>query len=140
MRERFEAAYRATRYCCVVDGVALEIRIDRCHPPLDHWLTACGARCWAWLGAVNPGSEDLGAETNARRHAALVAQVAESGWVALAGEGVADAGDWPPEPALLIAGIAAESAVDIARQWGQNALLLGEAGGEARLVWVQPAA
>ena len=135
-RAELDAAYRATCYRMRLDDAIVELRVDRHHPELDDWLVAQGVSRWAWLSAANPGSRQQGDADNARRHAALVERLAGQGWRWTFGESVADAGDWPVENGVLVPGIAAASACALARDYGQNALLIGNCGGPARLVWV----
>ncbi|MCB0640039.1 MAG: DUF3293 domain-containing protein, partial [Phaeodactylibacter sp.] len=46
----------------------------------------------------------------------------------------ADAGDWPPEPSLLIPDLPLETAQLLARQFGQLAFLYGELDSLSRLL------
>jgi hypothetical protein len=42
--------------------------------------------------------------------------------------------EWPPEQSLLVVGLSAYDAREIGRRHGQIAIVVGEAGGEARLL------
>lgn len=127
------AAYRATTYRVEAPGGRVDVRIGEAAPALD----PCGP-CWAIVTACNPGSVRLAAADNARRQALLAARVAASGWRFLPACNLADDGDWPSEPSLLILGIGAPAATALAAEFGQNALVAGDAGERARLVWVSP--
>lgn len=132
-RARLERAYRATTYR--VGSLAL--RVDTPTPPaLDALLEGRGLDEYAYLTAVNPRSRPLPDAENRRRMAALRAALDEDGWVYLLGEAVADAALWPPEPSLLVLGLPAARAVELARAFEQNALVVGRRGGAARLVFV----
>ncbi|MBO0699096.1 MAG: DUF3293 domain-containing protein [Zavarzinella sp.] len=129
-RDELEAAYWATDYR--VDdapGGPFVIRIGECCDRL------AGAE-WAFVTACNPRSVCLSDEENARRTAELDAAVGERGWTVYRGHGVGRDGTWPPEPSLLIVGIAEADALGLAKRFGQNAIVAGRAGGPARLVWV----
>ena len=135
MNERLDAAYRATSY--VVDGPdgAFALRVGETSLQLDELLTRYGKRHWAFVTACNPGSVPLSADENRGRAEELTRVVSEAGYPFRTGRGVGD-GDWLPEESLLVLGIAAEDAAALGRRFGQNAILLGEAGGPARLVWL----
>ncbi|HJZ58178.1 MAG TPA: DUF3293 domain-containing protein [Gemmataceae bacterium] len=91
---------------------------------------------WAFVTACNPGSGRLPDAENAHRMAQLEAAMREGGWRYYHGAGVGRGGQWPPEPSLLIIGIREPEAIELARQFGQNAIVAGRAVGAARLVWV----
>ena len=130
-RTDLAAAYRATTYRVEVPGGAIDVRIGEPAPALDPY-----GRCWGIVTACNPGSVRQAEVESARRQAALEARVTASGWRFLRGCNVADAGDWPPEPTLLIPDIDAPAAMALAADFGQSAVVVGEAGGLARLVWI----
>jgi Protein of unknown function (DUF3293) len=128
--EQLEAAYRATDYRVEdIPGGPLVIRIDE---PCDQLPAAE----WAFVTACNPRSVCLSDEENAHRTAELEAAVRERGWIHYRGHGVGRDGRWAPEPSLLIVGIAEADAGELARRFGQNAIVAGRAGEAARLVWV----
>ncbi|HKB04492.1 MAG TPA: DUF3293 domain-containing protein [Gemmataceae bacterium] len=125
-----EAAYRATDY-----------RVD--DAPSGPFVIRIGEECpelagleWAFVTACNPGSVRLPEEENTRRMGELEAAVRKGGGRYHRGHGVGRDGQWSPEPSLLIVGIREADAVELARRFGQNAIIVGRAGGEARLVWV----
>ena len=130
-----ERAYRATIYRVFLPAGAVDLRVDAPSPALDAWLREEGVEEWAILTAANPGSEPLPARENAERQAKLECALLEEGFEPYAGENVADAGDWPPEESCFVPGMAVAEAVALAEQFGQNAVLCGEAGGVPRLVW-----
>jgi hypothetical protein len=135
MNERLDAAYRATSY--VVDGPdgAFALRVGETSPPLDDLLRRHGARSWAFVTACNPGSIPLSADENRGRAEELTRVVSEGGYPFRTGRGIGE-GDWLPEESLLVLEIALEDAAALGRRFGQNAILVGEAGAPARLVWL----
>ena len=143
-RRGLDAAYRATRYVAgwaAGDGVPREIclRIGAPCPLLDAWLDTVGARCWSYLTAVNPASQPLPARDNAARLASLEERLTAGGHAFLRGAAIADAGDWPDEPSLLVAGLDRQAAEQLAATYGQWAFLWGERGGLAELCWTPDA-
>ncbi len=132
---QLELAYRATHYLVEAPVGRLTIRIDQPHPELDSWLTDLGCHCWAYLTAHNPGSVLLSAAENRQRQAALEEEVKEAGWRFCTGEGIGIGGDWPAETSLLILDVKREQAIALAQRFGQAALLFGEVGQPAQLIW-----
>ena len=55
--------------------------------------------------------------------AAVASDLASAGWRTLAGEGRADAGDWPPEASTLVFGMLRPGAAALGRRWRQNAVV-----------------
>lgn len=133
---RLAAAYRAARYRVDAPGRELVLRVGRRSRRLDALLAARGAERFAWLTAVNPGSRRLGERENARRLARLDAEIARRGWRALPGTSLDPRGLWPDEPSRLVLDVDAETARELARQFGQNALLVGSCGEPVRLLRV----
>jgi hypothetical protein len=132
-----EAAYRSTSYSVIVPGrEPISIRCGARCLPLDLLLAESRAREWAFITACNPRSAPLDDEANAERMMRLEMLVRGRGLACFQGEGQADDGDWPPEPSLLVLGIAEAEALALAREFEQHAIVAGERGGEARLVWV----
>ena len=83
---------------------------------------------------INPGSVTLTAQENAARQRQLENSVPDLGFVSYPGEGIADDGRWPPEPSLLILGIGRDGAKRLGREFGQLAIVYGEARREAELL------
>ncbi len=133
---QLDAAYRATAY--QVDGPAgrFTLRIGRVSAEADTLLTQHGVSCWAFVTACNPGSVLLPPETNAMRHAHLVAEVAQRGWPSYPGLGVGDDASWHPEVSLFILGVSEADARALGRSFGQNAVVCGDHGDLARLCWI----
>lgn len=132
-----EAAYRSTTYAVIVPGCEpITIRCGARCLALDLLLAESRAVDWAFITACNPRSTPLDDDANAERMLRLETLVRGRGLACVQGEGRADDGDWPPEPSLLVIGIAEADAVCLAREFEQHAIVSGRRGGEARLVWV----
>jgi hypothetical protein len=56
-----------------------------------------------------------------------------SRWLHALAEG--DTQDWPAEPGVLVLGMSAAHARRLGRRFRQNAVVIGERGKDARLVW-----
>ena len=137
MDPTLEAAYRATDYR--VDDPAIGpfvLRVGEPSPDADRVLARYRRSDWAFVTACNPGSERLSVAENTERMAQLQAVCVYRGWTHFVGAGVGRDGTWPPEPSFLIVGVPEEEAVEVARHFGQNAIVAGRRGEPARLVWV----
>lgn len=109
-------------------GGPIFLRVGAASAALDRWLEAQGASRCAFLSAANPGSVALDEAQNRRRHQLLIERLGATGFATAAGESFeAESGGWR-EASLLVAGIGREEAIDLAREWGQLALLWGELG------------
>lgn len=128
-RPEIEAAYRATSYRV---GSDLVLRVGETSPALDELLARRDLGEWAYLTAHNPGSVALSDEENRARQSELLRRVA--GYPVLLGEAVGDDGTWR-EASVLVLGIRPENALELAREFGQNAIICGTRGGVAELVW-----
>ena len=133
-RTELEAAYARAVYRVDVPSKPIFLRVGEASPELDLWLAARGAHRFAFLSAANPGSGPLPDAENARRHLQLVERARGIGLPAIGGESFeAATGGWR-EASLLVAGLDRETAIAIAREFGQVALLFGEVGGPVELL------
>ncbi len=136
MREHpLKNAYEATDYRV---GDRFTIRCGERSPPLEALLAESGHDTWAYITAWNPGSMALDTAENRRRMSDLSDRIALLGFPMLEGEGVGTGGDWPPEPSLLVLGIAASEALALGREFGQVAIVVGRLGAPARLCFCSP--
>jgi hypothetical protein len=135
-RTRLEAAYRDTDYR--VDEAPngpFVIRVGECCADLEELLLEEVALDWAYLTACNPGSIELPADENVRRTVELREALVGAGWKAYGGVSAGRDGIWE-EPSFLALDIPESAAVDLARRFGQNAIVAGRIAEPARLVWV----
>lgn len=130
------ATYSQAVYRVDAQPASFFLRVGEHSPDLERWLAKQGARSFAFISAANPGSQPLPEAENEDRHRRLVEQVSAAGLPALDGESYAAVGGEWREQSLLIAGLAHEAAIALAREFGQVALLWGEAGGPVELQFV----
>lgn len=135
-REGLERAYRATIYRLFLPGSLCELKLDQRCEPLCCWLETAGADSFAILTAFNPGSAVVEPEVNADAQSRLECDLLEAGFEPYAGENEAAEGDWMPEETCFVPGISEAEAVDLAKKYGQNAIVFGASDGIPRLVWV----
>ncbi len=129
--KQLEDAYRRAEFITEVQT----LRIGAPHSVLDTWLREEGYACFAVITACNPRSIRLPTAINAARQAELVRLLTEAGAVFLPATGRDPSGAWPDEPGILLLD-APELGRELGRRYGQNAIVEGERGGEARLVWL----
>lgn len=131
-----EAAYRATDYRVDNSPVGpFVIQVGQPSAEVDRLLARHQQTEWAFISACNPRSEQQSDEENDRQMADLAAKLREGGWPHYAGAGVGWDGTWPPESSFLVIGISEAEALDLARQFQQDAIVVGRIGEPARLVW-----
>ncbi len=135
-----EQAYRNTRYRVDHPDGGFCIRVGEPSSRLDALLATHGVRCWAYVTASNPRSEKLDNENNRLRNAALTEQLVRQGFVIYPGRGEPDQDDWVAEESVLILGMDASAALQLGAQFGQHAVLVGQAGGRAELQWCRGSA
>jgi hypothetical protein len=129
------SAYVATAYEVHLPAGRVVIRVGQVCAELDSLLGSLGERHWAFVSAFNPRSRVLCEQENLARHENLARTVATSGLAAFEGEGRGDNRDWPAERSLLILGMPPDAALRLAVQFDQHAVVVGERGGAARLLW-----
>jgi hypothetical protein len=132
LRAKLEPAYRATTYAA---GLSIRLRVGQPHPFLDDMMAFRGIEEYAYLTAWNPGSKELPDEENRVRQDALRARLRGKHPV-IEGVATADDGSWTEE-SLLVLGISRADALDLARSFGQVAILAGRRGGAPELAWME---
>ncbi len=117
-------AYRRTHYHVADQRQSFTMMIDQPCGALQECLRRFQVAEAAYVSAWNPRSEPTDTATNDRAQRALLAEIAMHGWVALQGEGIDPAGQWPPEPSVLVLGIPRARACELGRSYGQNAIVI----------------
>jgi hypothetical protein len=92
----------------------------------------------AYVTSFNTGSIRLPPEENEQRYQLLARELERRGYTTFPGEGIGDDDQWPPERSLLILGIRRDDARRLGRDFGQRAIVYGEAGGPAVLLPCEP--
>jgi hypothetical protein len=137
MTHPFDEPYRATTYRVFVPGAEpIDLRIDEPSAALDALLAAENVTTWTFVTASNPASRQLPREENDKRQAALASAIEAQGWRYFNGVGIPARQDWQPEESFLVLGISKEAALALAKRFGQNAIVAGERGGAALLLYV----
>ena len=127
-------AYEQTKFHVHGCKPQLCIRIGSHHEQLDEMLHDHRCDTWSYITASNPASELLSDVQNAGRNRDLEALLKSQNLVFCRGEGIGSDPTWPAETSFLILGISREAAMQLGRQFGQNAIVCGSLGHPAELV------
>jgi hypothetical protein len=103
---------------------------------MDQQLDEQQIGTFAFLSAWNPGSQPLDDWHNRWRNLNMELELHPHCRLLRRGLGIGETGDWPPEESFWALGIAPDKAVEIARQFGQNALVFWKKGSLPALWWV----
>jgi len=113
-------AYRSARYR--IDG-RFDLIVDRSSTELGAWHAAHGRSCSALITAYNPGGCICSNLDNQVANRRLADIIGKTGLPFLFTVGLDPEGQWPPEPGFLIAGLERDSAEELGRRFGQNAIV-----------------
>lgn len=139
MAQRLEAAYRATGYIVEAPEGAFTLHVDAPSARLAALHAHRGVGCSAFISAANPGSVLRAPAENAAAHERLLATLQAHGCAWIRGWGRDPAGIWLPECSVLVLALPLAAALDVARDFGQNAILHAVVDAVPRLLWVSAA-
>lgn len=129
-------AYRATEYVLFVgDGEEITLRIGEPNSAFDRALGQHETATAVVVTAYNPRSVVLPEAENRVRHARLTALLEDRGFDYALGEGRDPTGHWKAELECVVFGISAETGLEIARAFGQNAIVFVTRGGAPELLY-----
>jgi hypothetical protein len=129
-----EAAYRQCRYIVEAPRGNVLLEVGQASPELDLLLESFEATVAAVITAANPGSRRLPAAENASRHEQLLARL-PAGRRVVPTVAQDPRGQWPDEHGILVFGLALGEAINLARAFGQYAILWCRAGEPVQLLW-----
>ena len=129
------AAYQRTEYCVDDQRHAFVLRIDEPSRELRACHDAFGVTCSTFITAWNPRSTPAPRHKNDAAMAQLERELSAMGLRWLRGKGVDPSGDWPGEPSLLVLGLDASGARELARRFDQNAVVYAAADAVPRLLF-----
>lgn len=139
-RDQLTQAYRRAWYR-VDDGAgSFELRVDETSRALADLLQRRGCVSAAFITAYNPASRKLSDATNRERAEALVGELERRQLPWLPASAGADDGGWPEEAGVLVPGIARNSAMALAHDFEQHAILWCGSDAVPELVWTGGAA
>jgi len=123
---RLIEAYQNTEFVVEAADEQIVLRVGEPNHRIDSLLRACGETNGAYITACNPQSVRLGSPENARRHEMLQDRVRKLGHQFFSGRGIGRDGDWPAEESLFIVGVGRRRALELGRDFGQNAIVFKE--------------
>lgn len=133
MTPQLRDLFRRARYDLHLPTGIVHLAVDQPCAALGDWLRGHGHACAAWLTACNPGGLLRADRLNEAAQQQLESRLAGR-YLLLRGAGIDPSGHWPPEPAVLAAGMLSADALAIARDFGQLAFLWCETDAVPRLV------
>lgn len=128
--------YERTRYVVLDDAGTgrAAVGIGETSGEIDAVLADYGAANGVFITAWNPRSVPLDQDSNDDANDRLEADLADIGSVILPHIGVGYDPEWEPEHGFFALDLAEERAVELATAYGQNAIVVIDRGGPARLV------
>lgn len=134
-KSHFETHYLETDYYTEGDH-SFKISIGKKTDELDAYLKHKGYDSWAFISAENPASIPLAESENLTRRLQLESFLNRESYEYIQGKGKSKTGDWPAENSLLILNISKQKALNLSKEFGQNAFVFAEIGKPAEMVWV----
>ena len=137
IRSELDDEYRATTYRVYgpPGGTPIDLHVGEVSARLDNLLASYAIEPWAFITAWNPTSRSFSSEVNNIRHTELLQLVRERGWRFYEGSGIPSNLDWAPERSVLVLGISKDDAVILGKRFDQNAVVIGQRGSKAKLVY-----
>ena len=126
-------AFRETDYR-VRGAEPFTLRVDEPSAALAAAHKRFRTDCSAFITACNPLSEDVGAASNAQRHADLGLELARRSLAHIEGIGQHPSNQWPGEASYLVFGLKLEAAKKLGRALRQNAIVWSDTDAVPRLI------
>ena len=130
--ERLNVTYTTAEY--VFNGFIL--KVGQRHPKFDLWLDEQGYLTYAFLTAYNPRSVLFSPAENTERLENLHELLRVGGLPFAPAEGRDPGGIWRAEAGVFLFDVPAGEVHELARVFGQNAVVEGKIDGVPFLVWV----
>jgi hypothetical protein len=130
-----EDAYRQCHYCVETMTGIVVLRVGQTNAAIDSLAGSPGRASAAVITAANPFSIPLSAMENSGRHERLLARLSGAGHRWLPTRSQDPRGEWPDEPGVLVLGVSRAQALELARAFGQYAIVWLESGEPAQLLW-----
>lgn len=132
--QQLREAYLATTY--EVKYLGLQLRIGEENWHLEEFLIDNNVFSWAFISAWNPFSQPLPLSKNEIYHAKLKNFAKSKQWVFAEGFGIPQNKDWEAERSLFILDISKTDAVNLGRNFDQNAIVIGRLGKAPELLFL----
>lgn len=116
--------YKNTDYWFTFDDKTITLRIGRKNNEFDRLCERFGCTTGTFITACNPQSQLLTINENKRRNKQLATRLEQMSEVyCFSGEGQDRDKQWPAEASFMVLGLSQETAIDLAREYQQNALV-----------------
>lgn len=119
-----------------MDDQGAYIHIGKNPLALQYQLDDYGFKSYAFITAWNPGSELKDEWWNRMGNLGLELDLHPLCRLLRRGRGLGKGMEWPPEESFLALDLAPEKAVELARKYKQNAVVVWKKGGVPELWWV----
>ncbi len=120
-----------------MDEQGANLRIGQPHPEaVTQQLEEFGIKSYAFITAWNPGSQPLDQWHNRWRNLNLEMELHPHCRLLRRGMGIGTNENWQSEESFWALDIPVEKAVEIGRQFGQNAMVVWQEGGVPELWWI----
>ncbi len=126
-------AYLNTTYS--TKNPELAIKIGELNQPLNVFLFDNNSFTWAFVSASNPFSSILSKDENNLRHEALIQKTKSMKWRFCEGVGNPSDESWKAEKSLLILDISKKEAIELGKEFNQNAIVFGRLSQAPELVF-----
>ncbi|WP_018478883.1 DUF3293 domain-containing protein [Pontibacter roseus] len=136
LHEDILAAYQTTDFSFTAGDKTIAICLDGPNQDLAAYLERELITEWAYLTAFNPYFNEQTEAFNNEQHKELLERL--TAYQVCPGEGRDRAGLWPVEQGVFVAGITRDEAEFLGRDFGQYAILVSGANGEAELLSCPP--
>ena len=131
-----QTAYQQAIYEVYNDRQTIQLRIGEYSPQLNRLLEKYNCTTWTIITAFNPYSQRLSESENSQRHQSLIEFLQPLQLTIIDALGRDKSGSWTPEKSFFILGIDRLKAIDIGRNFEQNAIVYGELGKPPKLQWL----
>jgi hypothetical protein len=129
--KRLIEAFLDTDYAVRDGGVWRVVRIGERHPRIEKLVKSTGVFITGW----NPFGRRASAAANDARNRSMARILAARGYTVLPHQGIGADGDWA-EDGFFVRDMRAKTARNLARAFGQLAIVAIARGRKAELVWV----
>ncbi|APE04423.1 hypothetical protein BM528_00410 [Alteromonas sp. RW2A1] len=129
-------AYLNAKYVVCTEP-QITMRVNEFNADLLQFLAKNDGATAAFITAYNPFSNSLTQEENERRHANFLSIILEKNMQHFVGFGTDEAKDWPQEQSLLLLNIGKPYSTELAKKFGQNAIVWIEDDAIPRLLITQ---
>lgn len=134
-KDRLQEAYEKTAYG-ILGQPRLTLRIGQEQPVLSALMLLKAHETACFITAFNPGSVLCDAGQNQAAQLSLKYQLEARNLEFMDAAAIPLGSDWPFEPGFLVFGLARELAVELGKQFDQNAIVWFEPDAKAELVWM----